>query len=279
MKNPKKHDWFCSCLQPLPPITGERAVGVRGKFWTPGQNIRVGFLGGNTTQQNRVKAAFAEWKKYANLNHTFPASGPYDIRISFIAAYGAWSYIGTDALYVTSQTTPTMNLGFSYLNSAGLDYVALHEIGHEHGAGHEQSFPAPNGHCFIWPNVIADLKRTQGWDEATIHFNMDPYAAASVITTPTIDIKSIMEYGLPANWMCNGVAVPGTTELSPNDKSFWGGIYPYATTPIDPPTGVTITPVQAQELRQGALNVQTATNTANEAAKAHRAKIQAYLGQ
>lgn len=259
----KKHDFFCSCLRPIPSDNGEdRAIGVRGAFWQTGQTIRIGFIGGTTTQQNRVKAAYAEWKKYVNLNFTFPTTGTTDVRISFNPG-SAWSVIGTGAKNVP-QNQPTMNLGFFQINAAGIDKVALHEIGHKLGGYHEQSFPSPNGYCFIWPNVIADLKRTQGWDEQTIHFNMDPIAAASVITTPLPDKKSILEYDLPGSWMCDGVAVVGGSELSETDKAFWGSIYPYSTVPTDPTTttNVVLTPAQIEAYWQFDATVATAQQKA-----------------
>ena len=274
MSKLKKEEWFCSCLRPIPENAEDRGVGVPATFWQVGQTIRIGFLGGTVTQQNRVKAAYAEWKKYVNLNFTFPVSGTTDVRISFNPG-SAWSVVGTGAKNVP-QNQPTMNLGFFQINAAGLDKVALHEIAHQLGGYHEQSFPAPNNYCLVWPVVIADLKRTQGWNEQTIRFNMEPAPAGSVITTPQRDGKSILQYALPSSWMCDGVAVPGGDEISATDKAFWGSIYPYSITPQ--PTGKTLTAQEAAELRATALSVVNTTAAAKTAVDAHYAKIIALLG-
>lgn len=277
MKNTAhKHEWFCSCLVPIPDdVNGAprsvEGVGVKGKFWQAGQMLRIGFMGGTVAQQNKIKAAYAEWALYANLVFAYPASGPFEIRVAFNSGGGAWSYIGKDALLV-AQNYPTMNIGFDQPG------VHAHETGHSLGLAHEQSFPAPGGYCFNWANIIADLKRTQGWDEATIHFNMDPYQASQVVTTNTADPISIMEYPLPGSWLCNGVGIPGGTKLSDQDKAFIALLYPGVVVPPNPTT-VTLTAQQAAELKQAALNAQTAANAAKAAVDANRAKIQAILGQ
>jgi len=287
MSKAKNKGWYCTCPGHISDMSADQramrgiesdapfgvaraleGVGVKRSLWAPGQTITVGFIGGTAAQRAKVVASYAEWKKYANLNHTFPAFGPYNVRISFNPG-GAWSYIGTDCKFV-NQAYSTMNLGFDQPGTY------LHEIGHQHGLAHEQSNPHDGGLCLVWANVIADLRREQGWDEATARANMTMLRPEDVHVTP-FDRVSIMEYPLRASWMCNSIAVPGGSVLSPTDKSFISFLYPGVIIPPDP-INITITPQQAQELRQGALNVQTATNAAKAAADAHRAKIQAILG-
>ena len=74
-----------------------RAVGAKGKFWTNGQTLKIGFTGGTAAQRKFVTDAFAEWSKYANLNFAYPSSGPYDCRVTFEPSGGSWSYVGTQA--------------------------------------------------------------------------------------------------------------------------------------------------------------------------------------
>lgn len=291
MSKAKNKGWYCTCPghisdmsleerakrgvnenAPLGILRAPEGVGVKRSLWIVGQTVTVGFMGGTTAQRDKVVASYAEWRKYANINHTFPAFGPYDVRISFNSG-SAWSFIGRDAKLV-GQAYSTMNLGFDQ----GGTY--LHEIGHEHGAAHEQSNPTSGGLCLLWANVIADLRREQGWDETTARGNMEMLRPDDVFAT-SLDKVSIMEYPLRGSWMCDGVAIPGGSVLSPTDKTFWGFMYPYTTIPVDPPiTGnTTLTPAQAAELKQGALSVQSAVNAAKVAADLNRAKVQQIFGQ
>lgn len=272
-------NWYCQSINIAPEKT-DRAVGAKGKFWTTGQTIKVGWLPGvSAAQIASDKACFAEWGKWVNLVFSYPATGPFDLRIAHQAGYGAWSYIGTDAKYVTTQTQPTINLGFSGINSRGLDYVALHEIAHALGYLHEQQ--TLGGVCWNEANVIQDLSGPpNNWSEATIRFNvLTPHNSATVISNG-FDPTSIMMYAIPARWTCNGVGFAGGKDITQQDISFAQARYPGTVPPPPPPvTSVTMTAAQAAELKQAALNAQTATNAAKVAVDANRAKIQAILGQ
>lgn len=276
MSKLKKNEWYCTCPGPLefggaPDDVqhGIEAVGAKGKFWPIGSTIKIGFIGGTAAQKAKVRAVYAQWKLSANLEFIYPDSGPWDIRVAFQAGGGAWSYVGSDARYV--QSGPTMNLGFDQQGTYE------HEAGHSLGMVHEQQLE--NGVCYNEANVIQDLSGPpNNWSVEQIRFNVLNYHKPADIITSGYDPTSIMHYPIPGRWTCNGVAIPGGKVISPQDKAFIAARYPGVIIPPDP-IGITITPAQAQELRQGALSVQQATNTANEAAKAHRAKIQAYLGQ
>lgn len=265
--------WVCSCPEFH---SNERGVAGKGKTWPNGSTLKIGFIGGSEAQRDKVKDSYAFLGQFANLKFSYPTTGPWDIRVAFVVNAGSWSYVGLDCKLVTDQTQPTMNLGFFGTGPDGHDYVVTHEAAHSIGLLHEQQ--NPNGAlCFNESVVIAELSGPpNNWSVAQIRFNvLDKYKTADVISTP-FDAASVMEYALPARWLCSGVAITGGHTLSNGDKTLLSFLYPQVA-----PTGpnVTITAVQAAELKQAALNAQTATNAAKTAVDANRAKIQAILGQ
>lgn len=56
---------------------------LTSKLWAPGRTLRVGFTQGTQCQQDKVRYFAPQWGQYANIKFDFPASGPYDISISF----------------------------------------------------------------------------------------------------------------------------------------------------------------------------------------------------
>lgn len=230
-------EWFCSAIEtyPLDADKKQRAVGGKNKFWATGRILKIGFLGGTASQIAAVKQYAPEWTQSANLKFDFPTVGPYDIRIAFNAANGAWSYVGTDNASVTNQTTPTMNLGW-----IGRD-VICHEFGHAIGLFHEHQNPN-GGICYNEANVIADLQGPpNNWTVAMIRFNvLDKLNPAEVLTTPW-DKVSVMHYNIPARWTCNNTAIPGGTVISQTDKEFVRLRYPGV---VPPTTDITLTSSQ-----------------------------------
>ena len=225
--------WFCTPIAPMLQKE-DRAVGQLGKFWQPGQTIKIGFMGGNDTQKSAVKAAYAEWAESANLKFEYPAAAPYNIRVAF-ASGSAWSYIGVDANSVSS-TYPTLNYGF------GGSSVIEHEAGHSLGLLHEQQLAG--GVCWNEANVIADLSGPpNNWSIATIRFNVLDYHNPANIITSGYDQASIMHYAIPARWTCNNTAIAGGTKITDLDRAFIAARYPGVTTP---PTTGTVTISQAK---------------------------------
>ena len=230
-------EWFCKTIDP--PATPSRATGLNGKYWAKGSTLKIGFLEGTTQQKADVVAAFAEWKKYANLNFAFPTTGPYDCRIAFQASNGAWSYVGNDASHV-AQSQVTMNLGF---NQAG---TYLHEIGHFLGLVHEQSNPT-GGICFDTNAVFTALMQPpNSWTKEQIRYNVFYKYALAQVTNTSFDAVSIMEYAIPSSWTCTHVGIVGGKVLSATDKAFIGLLYPGAA-PVTP-TSLTITTSQRDNI-------------------------------
>ena len=261
-----------SCIRPPKIENLERSVVVNGKPWPVGKVFRVKLLSsGTAAQNNHFHAATDTVAKWANVNFDYSPrpDNTYDLRVQLNNYGAAWSYLGQDATFV-SQTSPSLVVGWT-----GFD-VSSHELLHAMGFAHEQSNPNVTI-CWNKPVVYEELKRTNGWSQAQVDYNVFYTYPLSGVAASTFDPLSIMQYTIKGSWTCNGVGISGGKNLSPLDRAALVATYPGRTTPPIV-TGITITAQQAAELRQGALNDQTATNTANEAAKAHRAKIQAILG-
>jgi hypothetical protein len=193
-------------------------------FWGRGRSLTIGFFGGEKALRERVGRLAREWldKTNANLDFVFWTAeevDPYsaDIRIAFNPDGGSWSWIGTHARRIAASL-PTMNLGWMTLDleEDRARAVVLHEFGHAIGLIHEHLHPFAN---IDWnrQQVINDLKRSQGWDEATIAANIFNVPAADQVFATEPDPDSIMMYPIPAHWTRDGTTVGWNTSLSTMD--------------------------------------------------------------
>lgn len=262
-----------SCIRPPKIENLERSVVVNGKPWPVGKVLKVKLASGSTQQNNYFHAATDTVSKYANLTFDYSPqpSGVYDLRVD-LNNYGAsWSYIGQDALLV-SQSSPTLVVGWTAFDAS------LHELCHAVGFAHEQSNPNTTI-CWNKAVVYAELGGPpNNWNKATVDYNVFYTYPPGGVVASVFDPLSIMQYTIKGSWMCNGVGISGGKNLSPLDRAALVATYPGRVTPPIT-TGITLTPAQAAELRATSLSAANTANAANEAAKAHRAKIQAYLGQ
>ena len=125
-------------------------------FWTTGQKLRIGFLGGTDWQQGEVKKYAPEWTIYANLDFEFVDKEPYDITIDFKPGKSS-SLLGTKSHKATHAIPPmaSMNLGWVDPKHSVEKYsgTILHEFGHALGRTHEHQ------------NILATIK----WDLPKIY--------------------------------------------------------------------------------------------------------------
>lgn len=213
-----------------------QAVGAKGKYWQPGQTIKVQFRYNNPARIAFFKQAAADWSKHANLKFEYVTTGG-DIRVEFADNDGSWSYIGTGAKDINKDWA-TMNLGWD-----GYD-VALHELGHALGLYHEQS-NYNNAICWNKEKVIKDLSGSPNfWSKEMIDFNVFRTESPSAADATAFDPVSIMQYDIPGAWTCDGKAIPGGKTLSKVDADFIAKIYPY---PVAPTT-IKLTKEQAAKL-------------------------------
>jgi hypothetical protein len=190
-----------------------RAISPLRKQWINGSTIRVRFLGGTSQQRAMVTSIAAEWTQHANLKFEFGDDPRAEIRVSFDADDGAWSYVGTDNLSIPLHAA-TLNLGWQD------QAVILHEFGHMIGLAHEHQNPDGG---IVWNEdvVTSDLAGPPNyWDEATIRHNvLDRYRADQIMGTK-FDPDSIMLYAFPDDWTQNPGGTHENDVLSPMDVDF-----------------------------------------------------------
>jgi hypothetical protein len=207
-------------------------VALRRCLWKAGRVLRVRFLDGESLVQEKVKNVAREWEQYANVRFDFENDANAEIRISFMADSGSWSFCGTDCLGIPKDK-PTMNLGWLRPNTPNDEYsrVVLHEFGHALGLAHEHQNPVTN---IPW-NKPAVYRAYSGppnsWTQAKVDFNLFQTYAVDQTQFTEFDRHSIMLYPIPKEFTDGVFAVGWNTRLSDTDKRFIGLLYPFDATP------------------------------------------------
>jgi serralysin len=232
------HDHFCSALEVLPeqlrakPGFASRAALLNRAFWGQGARLTISFLEGERPLHERVAEIAERWITETGADVQFEfwigvARDPREanIRIAFRPDRGSNSLLGKFALDVTDGSN-TMNLGWMTLDlpQDKANSVVLHEFGHSLGLIHEHLNPQ---RPVSWnkPQVIDDLRRTQGWNDDTIQRNMFAHYDPQELTATDVDPNSIMMYAIPARWTTDGFTTPFNSALTAQDKALIQAAY------------------------------------------------------
>jgi len=216
-------------------------------LWMNGTTLRVRFLGGTAAQQAKARQQALWWTQHANLTFDFNNAPDAEIRVSFDAGDGAWSYVGTDNRGIPLDQ-PTMNLGFMDGGTAG------HEFGHAIGMAHEHQNPA-GGIEWNEAVVIRDLKGPpNNWTEAMIRHNVLNKYRVDQINGTAFDANSIMLYFFPGTWVKSGVGTHANDSLSAADKRYIGSAKAY---PKTAPTVIDAKPLTVGARRRTAASIGT----------------------
>jgi hypothetical protein len=199
-----------------------------GKKWADGRTLGVYFMDGSATQRAKVREQALKWCKFANVKFDFAATKTAaQIRISFVADDGSWSYIGTDCLGI-ARTRPTMNFGWLRDDTDATEYerVVVHEFGHALGAIHEHQNPRGG----IQWNLSAVYAYFSGppnhWSKDEIDTNVINKYSVDQLNASKFDPKSIMLYHFDGALIRGGKPTPLNTKLSAGDKRFIHKQYP-----------------------------------------------------
>ncbi|MBT9487873.1 MAG: peptidase [Rubrivivax sp.] len=212
-----------------------RAISPIGKAWMNGSTLHVRFIGGSAAQRAKAQEQAGWWTAVANLSLVFDNTPGAEIRISFDANDGAWSYVGTDCRDIPLNEA-TMNLGF--LDGG----TSAHEWGHALGLAHEHQNPA-GGIQWNEPVVIREMAKSPNfWDAETTRHNILQRYRADQVNGTSFDPKSVMLYFFPADWTTNGIGTEANETLSAVDKQFIAGakMYPKTAPTVDTATPLTV---------------------------------------
>lgn len=220
---PTNESHYCTCISMQPQAANDKAALLNGVRWNEADTIRVRFLEGDKSLQDRVREVAQRWTApgMANLQLQFISDGDAEVRIAFAQGNGSWSYLGTVCREIPDPE-PTMNYGWLTPDSDDdeLQRVVLHEFGHALGLIHEHQNPE-GGIQWNEPAVIADLSGPPNrWDLDTIRRNVLDHYPAEEVSATAVDADSIMMYPIPASWTLDGFSADLNGNLSQTDRDF-----------------------------------------------------------
>ena len=197
-------------------------------FWPQRATLRVRFMDGTKSQQDRAWFRFAKVDELVNLTFVRVESGPSEIRVKFDPNAGHWSFVGKYCARIP-QNQPTMNLalagGMLGDRSNEWDRVAIHETLHAIGFQHEHQSPQ-NQIKWNVPYVLASYRASQGWSDSEIYEQVLNRSDAKDFNGSAFDPKSIMEYPIDKRETLDGFHVGWNRKLTPTDIAQIKKTYP-----------------------------------------------------
>lgn len=221
----------CTSIMQAPKISSfDTSAGSRGLvdpyyLWNNGSTLKVRFLTGSPSMQEKVKSYAKEWEQYANIKFDFVDFGDADIRVNLDNKGGHNSLIGQLASGI-AQDVKTMNFDTTdFATYDAMHRTVLHEFGHAIGLLHEHYSPLAG---IPWNKelVYKELAQSQGWDKMTVDVNLFQEYNLTYTHGTSYDKTSIMHYPVLARWTTNGYAVPWNNQLSAGDKAMIAALYP-----------------------------------------------------
>lgn len=216
----------------LSPRDPARMALVTEYRWKPGRTLRVKFLDGLPSIQDKVVRFAREWEEHANIKLDFVSGDDAEIRIAFSPG-GSWSYLGTVALVIDPPRN-TMNYGWLTETTPDSEYsrVVLHEFGHALAAIHEHQHPLA-GIPWNKEKVYQYYQITQGWNRSEVDHQVFGRYDTDITNFSTYDPLSIMHYSVPNELTEGDFEIGWNRELSNTDKAFIAAMYP-AVEPEEP---------------------------------------------
>lgn len=194
-------------------------------LWNNGEVIKIKFLSGSTSMQEKVKTFASEWLQYANLKFQYVSQGPADIRILLGEDNGHNSFIGTVSRMI-SEGEETMNLDTTdFVTALSMKGTVLHEFGHAIGLLHEHSSPV-SGIQWNKDSIYKVYRKYYGWDKEQVDFQVFATYNESYTNGTSYDKRSIMHYSIDPWETKNGYTVPWNYHLSAGDKALIAALYP-----------------------------------------------------
>ncbi len=194
------------------------------KKWNLEQNIRIKFMNGDKSIQDKVRKVARRWIEESEANIKFDfvdVSQEAEVRIEF--GKPTVSLVGNELLNSEPRTS---NLTLAELNSDGLpEWKILHEFGHVLGLIHEIFNPLMT--IKIKDKELKDYYMgAEGFDEATFEANIGRKYRRNETQYFDFDKDSIMMYHLPASTNESGKEYPQPADLSQKDKELLKLAYP-----------------------------------------------------
>lgn len=214
-----------------------RGVADEVKLWNPQQGIAIKFINSpaDPAMIEKVKSIAAEWENYAGIKFNYVDNTQNAaVRIAFDwngNDWLTWSYTGTDARFVKSQSQPTAVLGgLEYLDEESFKGDVLRLFGQILGLEYEQRHQN-------WTFWRSEDKLQSYWEDMFDGMDMDWSEIREYVFTPLsgdnaiyptqtdeIDELSIMAW--PYYIRTQTTKLLENTELSEGDKAFIGKLYP-----------------------------------------------------
>jgi hypothetical protein len=203
--------------------------------WVNGTVLRFCLLnesdGASAEQLDEVRKAFQDWKDIGIGLEFREVDRPSEseIRIGFRQGDGSWSYVGRDALGISTRER-TMNFGWDLTSPHG-KATARHEIGHALGFAHEHQNPFAGIEWDDEKVYVTLASPPNNWPREQTFHNILRKLSISEVEGSDWDPESIMEYPFPPGLILrpekyHREGIPDPLLISEKDRTYIKRWYP-----------------------------------------------------